>query len=108
MGPILGLSRRRGLSVVEDCAQAHGATYHGRRVVGLGDAGCFSFYRSKKLGWIGDGGVVTTNDTRLAARVRALRQYGWHEQRTSVTKGLNSRLDAVEAVQEVAHRDMVP
>jgi dTDP-4-amino-4,6-dideoxygalactose transaminase len=97
MGPILEIARRRGLSVVEDCAQAHGATYQGRRVGSLGEAGCFSFYPTKNLGGLGDGGMVTTNDADLAARVKALRQYGWGERRTSAIGGLNSRLDEIQA-----------
>jgi len=97
MGPILGLARRRGLHVVEDCAQAHGATYGGRRVGSLGEVGCFSFYPTKNLGALGDGGMVTTNDADLAARVKALRQYGWGERRTSAIGGLNSRLDEIQA-----------
>ena len=76
MDPILDIARRRGLKVVEDNAQAHGARYNGRRTGGLGDAAGTSFYPGKNLGAFGDGGAVTTNDPELAARVRLLRNYG--------------------------------
>jgi len=97
MSPILELARRRGLRVVEDCAQAHGAVYDGRRVGSLGDMGCFSFYPTKNLGALGDGGMITTNDAELAERARLLRQYGWRERYVSVVRGLNSRLDEIQA-----------
>lgn len=97
MSPILEVARRRGLRVVEDCAQAHGAGYGGHRLGGLGDLGCFSFYPTKNLGALGDGGMITTNDDELAARVRLLRQYGWKERYVSVIRGLNSRLDEIQA-----------
>lgn len=95
--PILTLARRHGLLVVEDCAQAHGACYQGRRVSGWGDMAAFSFYPTKNLGAYGDGGAVVTNDPQLAERVRLLRQYGWQERYVSHLKGLNSRLDELQA-----------
>ena len=97
LDPILAIARAHGLRVIEDCAQAHGALYHGRRVGSLGDLGCFSFYPTKNLGAYGDGGFITTNDDALAERLRLLRTYGWRERDHSVIKGLNSRLDELQA-----------
>jgi dTDP-4-amino-4,6-dideoxygalactose transaminase len=97
MDEILGVANRHGLTVVEDCAQAHGSKWGGRRVGTLGDAAAFSFYPTKNLGALGDGGMVVTNDRDIAARVRRIREYGWSEQRSSVEPGLNSRLDEIQA-----------
>lgn len=97
LGPILAIARARGVAVVEDCAQAHGARYAGRRVGAWGHAGCFSFYPTKNLGALGDGGMVVTDDADLAARVRRLREYGWVERFVSEEPGLNSRLDEIQA-----------
>jgi dTDP-4-amino-4,6-dideoxygalactose transaminase len=94
---IMDLARRHGLAVIEDCAQAHGAVIHGRRVGSWGDAAAFSFYPTKNLGAIGDGGAVATNDRRLAEQVGRLRQYGWRERYVSVLAGKNSRLDELQA-----------
>lgn len=94
---IMAAARRHGLRVVEDCAQSAGARYHGRRLGGIGDVGCFSFYPTKNLGAIGDGGLVLTSDASLAERVRRLRQYGWNEKRETNEAGLNSRLDSLQA-----------
>jgi dTDP-4-amino-4,6-dideoxygalactose transaminase len=94
---ILSSARRHGLRVIEDCAQAHGATYHGRRVGAWGDIACFSFYPTKNLGAIGDGGIVVTDDPELARQVRLLREYGWAERYVSHICGWNSRLDEVQA-----------
>ncbi|MEO0248194.1 MAG: DegT/DnrJ/EryC1/StrS family aminotransferase [candidate division WOR-3 bacterium] len=97
MDPILEIACRRGLRVIEDAAQAHGARYKGRRVGGLGDAAGWSFYPGKNLGALGDGGAVTTNDDNLAERVRALRNYGSHVKYQNLCKGFNSRLDELQA-----------
>ena len=97
MDPILAIARRRQLHVVEDCAQAVGARYHKVRVGSLGDIGCFSFYPTKNLGGIGDGGMITTTSADLASRVQRLRQYGWDDSRNAREIGLNSRLDALQA-----------
>jgi dTDP-4-amino-4,6-dideoxygalactose transaminase len=97
MDAIAAISRRRGLRIVEDCAQASGSRYRGRRVGGLGDIACFSFYPTKNLGAIGDGGMVVTADEALASRVRRLRQYGWDESRNTLEIGVNSRLDSLQA-----------
>lgn len=85
------------LVVIEDCAQAHGARYKGRRVGGLGDAAGFSFYPGKNLGAIGDGGAVTTNDPELAERIRVLRNYGSRIKYHNEVVGFNSRLDELQA-----------
>jgi dTDP-4-amino-4,6-dideoxygalactose transaminase len=91
------IARRHGLAMIEDCAQAHGATIHGRRVGTWGAAGAFSFYPTKNLGAIGDGGAVTTGDASLAERIRLLRQYGWRERYVAEVPGQNSRLDELQA-----------
>jgi len=95
--PILEIARKHGLKVIEDCAQAHGAVYHGRRVGAWGDIACFSFYPTKNLGALGDGGMVLTNDPALAERARLLREYGWAERYKSEISGWNSRLDEVQS-----------
>ena len=95
--PILQIARRHGLRVIEDCAQAHGATYRGKRVGAWGDLACFSFYPTKNLGAIGDGGMVVTGDATLAARARLIREYGWSERYVSSVPGINSRLDEIQA-----------
>lgn len=97
MGAILPIARARGIRVIEDCAQAHGARYDGTRVGALGDIACFSFYPTKNLGAIGDGGMVVTNDPALAERARLLREYGWAERYVSAVPGWNSRLDELQA-----------
>ncbi len=97
MAAIVAIAARHGLKIVEDCAQATGARFGNRRVGGIGDIGTFSFYPTKNLGAIGDGGMVTTRDGALAERVRRLRQYGWNEARETEQPGLNSRLDALQA-----------
>lgn len=76
LDPLLAVARRRGLAVIEDAAQAHGAEYRGRRVGGLGDLGCFSFYPTKNLGAYGEGGIVVTDDDAHARTVRGLRSWG--------------------------------
>ncbi len=91
------IARRWSLSVVEDCAQASGGWYRGKRLGNIGDIGCFSFYPTKNLGAIGDGGMIVTSNALLAERIRRLRQYGWDEARTTHETGLNSRLDAIQA-----------
>jgi dTDP-4-amino-4,6-dideoxygalactose transaminase len=89
---------QQGVSVIEDCAQAHGAERGGRRAGSFGQIGCFSFYPTKNLGALGDGGALVTGDPALAARVRALRQYGWSAKyRVDFDHGRNSRLDELQA-----------
>jgi dTDP-4-amino-4,6-dideoxygalactose transaminase len=97
MDPILALASERGLRVVEDCAQAHGATYRGRHVGTFGDVGCFSFYPTKNLGALGDAGICVTNDSDLAERLRMQRMYGFRDDGHSHSEGFNSRLDELQA-----------
>ncbi|MBI1937710.1 MAG: DegT/DnrJ/EryC1/StrS family aminotransferase [Ignavibacteriales bacterium] len=97
MEPILEIAKRYSLKVIEDSAQAHGALYKNRRTGSMGDAGCFSFYPTKNLGAIGDGGMVVTNDEELANKVRLLREYGWKERYVSHYSGWNTRLDEIQA-----------
>lgn len=97
MPRILALARRHGLFVLEDAAQAHGAECHGRRVGSLGDAAAFSFYPSKNLGALGDGGAVCAADPRLAERVRELRHLGQRGKGKHMVVGFNERLDGLQA-----------
>jgi dTDP-3-amino-3,4,6-trideoxy-alpha-D-glucose transaminase len=97
LGPILSIARQAGLKVIEDCAQAHGAIYKGKRVGQWGDLACYSFYPTKNLGGLGDGGAVVTNDATLAENIRLLREYGWAERYVSRISGMNSRLDELQA-----------
>ncbi|MCH8083417.1 MAG: DegT/DnrJ/EryC1/StrS family aminotransferase [Myxococcales bacterium] len=98
MEPLLDFAARRGLSVVEDCAQAHGARYRDRHVGSFGDVGCFSFYPTKNLGAYGDAGLCVTRDARVAERLRRLRFYGFGEDdRHARLEGYNSRLDEIQA-----------
>lgn len=108
MEAILGTARDFNLAVVEDCAQAHGAADRGRRVGSIGHLAAFSFYPTKNLGAMGDGGAVATRDPALADRLRLLRQYGWRERYISEIPGGNSRLDEVQAAilrVKLAHLD---
>ena len=97
MAALRSVASRRGLWLIEDAAQAHGATYQGKRVGGLADAAAWSFYPSKNLGALGDGGAVTTNDPAVADRVRLLRNYGSRVKYVNEIIGFNSRLDEVQA-----------
>ncbi|MCP5015117.1 MAG: DegT/DnrJ/EryC1/StrS family aminotransferase [Ketobacter sp.] len=98
MDSICEIARKNGLAVVEDCAQAHGATYNGKIVGTFGDAAAFSFYPTKVLGAYGDGGAVITNDDTIAERLRQLRYYGMKDRYfVEETPGFNSRLDEVQA-----------
>ena len=97
LDPIFEIARKHNLKVVEDCAQAHGAEYKGKKVGSIGDLGCFSFYPTKNLGAIGDGGMVTGNDESLMEKVRLLRMYGEQERYKSIIPGFNSRLDEIQA-----------
>jgi len=97
MDGVSAVARRHGLFVLEDAAQAHGAAYNGRAVGSLGDAAAFSFYPSKNLGALGDGGAVCTGDEMLAARVRELRDLGQRRKGEHVVAGFNERLDGLQA-----------
>jgi dTDP-4-amino-4,6-dideoxygalactose transaminase len=97
MSAILAIARRFDLRVIEDAAQAHGAELAGRRAGTLGDIGAFSFYPTKNLGGLGDGGALSTNDATLTPRARALREYGWRSRYVSAEPGINSRLDELQA-----------
>ena len=108
LDPILTFARQHGLAVVEDCAQAHGARYRDGAVGTFGDAGAFSFYPTKNLGAMGDGGAVVTADASIAARVSELREYGWRRRYISDRAGLNARLDELQAAiltVKLAHLD---
>ena len=97
MDPIMEIAGKYGLKVVEDCAQAHGATYKGRKVGTFGIAAGFSFYPGKNLGALGDAGAVVTNDEKIAAKVQALGNYGCDYKYHHIYKGNNSRLDELQA-----------
>lgn len=94
---ICAIAQKHGLKVIEDAAQAHGATYRGRKAGSLGDAAGFSFYPGKNLGALGDGGAVTTGDVQLAEVISVLRNYGSHEKYHNKYQGMNSRLDEIQA-----------
>lgn len=97
MPALVALARRHGLLLIEDAAQAHGATRDGRKAGAFGDAAAFSFYPAKNLGALGDGGAVVTGDARLAERVAALRNYGSDTKYHHLFQGINSRLDEIQA-----------
>jgi dTDP-4-amino-4,6-dideoxygalactose transaminase len=97
IGSIVEQARGRGLRVLEDCAQAHGAAVGGRKVGTFGDAAAFSFYPTKNLGALGDGGAILTADPDVAERARLLRMYGWREQYLSELQATVSRLDELQA-----------
>src|SRR5262249_26631256 len=97
MEAIIDIANRKGIPVIEDAAQGHGAAYEGKKLGTIGRAGCFSFYPSKNLGAFGDGGAVATDDDDLAEKVRQLRSYGEHRRYFHKTKGINSRLDEIQA-----------
>jgi dTDP-4-amino-4,6-dideoxygalactose transaminase len=97
LGAILPICARHGVALIEDCSQAHGALWQGRKVGSFGAIACFSCYPTKNLGALGDAGVVATGDAALAERLAALRQYGWHQHYISEEAGINSRLDEVQA-----------
>jgi dTDP-4-amino-4,6-dideoxygalactose transaminase len=96
MEPILRFASERGLIVIEDACQAHGAHYRGRRVGSFGRAGCFSFYPGKNLGAYGEGGAIATNDHELATRLRRLRDHGQTERYHHAEVGFNARLEGIQ------------
>lgn len=97
MDPIMEIAKKHNLKVVEDCAQAHGATYKGKKVGSFGDAAGFSFYPGKNLGALGDAGAAVTSDKELADKIRALGNYGSDYKYHHIYKGNNSRLDEMQA-----------
>jgi dTDP-4-amino-4,6-dideoxygalactose transaminase len=97
MDKIIRIASRRGLRIIEDAAQAHGASYMGKKTGSLGDAAGFSFYPTKNLGAIGDGGAVTTNDSNLASKIREIANYGSSQKYVNNVLGRNSRLDEIQA-----------
>lgn len=97
MAPLQALAAKHSFHLIEDAAQAHGASYHGQKVGGLGTAAGFSFYPTKNLGALGDGGAVVTNDAALAKRIRLLRNYGSEKKYEHQVAGCNSRLDELQA-----------
>ena len=97
MDPILEVGRRRGIPVIEDACQAHGARYKGRRVGALGDLACFSFYPGKNLGAYGEGGMVVTSNTDHVRTLRMLRDWGCEKKYHHVLKGFNYRMEALQA-----------
>lgn len=94
---LMPLARRHDATLIEDCAQSQGAALGGRRLGSIGDVACFSFYPTKNLGAVGDGGAVLTSDRDLAVRLRELREYGWRERYVSAVPGMNTRLDPIQA-----------
>lgn len=97
MDSLQDICRKSSLHLIEDCAQSHGGTYHGRKLGTFGALACFSFYPTKNLGAIGDGGAVAGNDPALQEKVRLLREYGWKERYHSSHEGWNTRLDELQA-----------
>jgi len=97
MDPLLAIAKKHKLLVIEDCAQATGALYKGKRVGSLGDMGCFSFYPTKNLGALGDAGMVVTNNIDFAEAVRLIRSYGERKKYVNDRKGINSRMDDLQA-----------
>ncbi len=109
MDPILEVARRRGLVVIEDAAQAHGARYKGRQVGGIGDIACFSFYPTKNLGAYGEGGAVTTSNPEYARTIRMLRDWGQDRKYHHVLRGYNYRMEGMQgAILRVKLRHLEP
>ncbi|KKP89569.1 MAG: dTDP-6-deoxy-D-xylo-hex-3-ulose aminase [Parcubacteria group bacterium GW2011_GWC1_36_108] len=97
MDPIMSIAKKYNLMVVEDCAQSHGAIYENQCVGSFGNCAGFSFYPGKNLGAMGDGGMITTNDEEIANKIRAIRNYGSFVKYENLYKGMNSRLDEIQA-----------
>jgi len=97
MAPLMEIARKHGLAVIEDCAQAHGASFAGRPVGTIGDVGCFSFFPAKNLGAMGDAGAVTTNDDAIARKVAFLRNHGREGKYEHEMIGYNERMDNLQA-----------
>jgi dTDP-4-amino-4,6-dideoxygalactose transaminase len=108
MSAISDIARRHSLRLIEDCAQSHGAQWRGRQTGSVGDIACFSFYPTKNLGALGDGGMVVTSDLSLATAAREIREYGWRERYISARVGINSRLDPIQAALLGVKIEMLP
>lgn len=108
MKSITAIAKDHGLYVIEDCAQSHGASYGGRMTGGWGDIAAFSFYPTKNMGALGDGGFIATSRPELAEKARMLREYGWRQRYMSEIAGFNSRLDELQSAVlrvKLAHLD---
>ncbi len=97
MDTVMEIAQKHGLKVIEDCAQAHGATFKGKQAGTFGNFGAFSFYPTKNLGALGDGGALVSNDSSVIDKIKALRNYGCHEKYYNNYIGINSRLDEIQA-----------
>lgn len=97
MGGLFNVSRKHGLKIIEDCAQAAGAKYKNKMAGSMGACGCFSFYPTKNIGALGDGGIITTNSRDLAGKLRLFRNYGQKDRYSHESFGINSRLDELHA-----------
>ena len=97
MDKILKIAKKYKLKIIEDCAQAHGAKFKNKKVGSFGDASCFSFYPTKNLGALGDGGMILTNNLKIYTSSKLMREYGWKDRYISSIKGWNSRLDEIQA-----------
>lgn len=97
MDSIMSFAKRHGMVVIEDCAQAHGAQINDKKVGSIGVIGCFSFYPTKNLGAIGDGGMLVTNHDDIAEKIKLLREYGWKDRNNSEVISTTSRLDEIQA-----------
>ena len=97
MDKILKIDKKYKLKIIEDCAQAHGAKFKNKKVGSFGDASCFSFYPTKNLGALGDGGMILTNNLKIYTSSKLMREYGWKDRYISSIKGWNSRLDEIQA-----------
>ena len=97
MDSIISFAKRHGMVVIEDCAQAHGAYINDKKVGSIGDIGCFSFYPTKNLGAIGDGGMLVTNHDDIAEKIKLMREYGWKDRNNSEVISTTSRLDEIQA-----------
>lgn len=97
MNKIMKIGKLKNIKIIEDCAQSVGSSYNNKMLGSIGDIGCFSFFPTKNLGAIGDGGCVVTNNKKLANKIKRFRQYGWNDDRKTLSPGINSRLDELQA-----------
>ena len=97
MDNFISYSKKFKIPIIEDCSQAAGATYKNMKVGSIGDLGCFSFFPTKNLGSYGDGGLISTNNNIYEKKLRSFKEYGWNKNRDTILKGINSRLDEIQA-----------